>query len=70
MRLAEEGFTVAVLEAGGNHECGYYDTPVMQAYASEDPDMVWNFAVSHYDDPTRGREDSKWDDDLGGILYP
>ena len=42
----------------------------MQAYASEDPDMVWNFAVSHYDDPTRGREDSKWDDDLGGILYP
>ncbi|MCT1446303.1 GMC family oxidoreductase N-terminal domain-containing protein [Brevibacterium casei] len=68
--LAEAGFTVAVLEAGGNHECGYYDIPVMQAYASEDPDMVWNFAVSHYDDPTRGREDSKWDDDLGGILYP
>ncbi|WP_146611283.1 FAD-binding protein, partial [Burkholderia multivorans] len=23
--LAEAGFTVAVLEAGGNHECGYYD---------------------------------------------
>ncbi len=52
--LAAAGFSVVVLEAGRDHRCRYYDIPVMQAYASEDVDMVWNFFVSHYDDPDRG----------------
>lgn len=68
--LALAGFSVAVLEAGSNHECGYYDIPVMQAYASEDDNMAWNFYVSHYDDPQRGARDSKWVADQGGIYYP
>lgn len=68
--LAEAGFSVAVIEAGGDHECGYYDIPVMQAYASEDVDMVWNFFVSHYDDPDRAAKDSKWVEKEGGVLYP
>ena len=68
--LAAAGFSVVVLEAGRDHRCRYYDIPVMQAYASEDVDMVWNFFVSHYDDPDRGARDSKWVDEEGGILYP
>ncbi len=68
--LALAGFSVAVLEAGSNHECEYYDIPVMQAYASEDDNMAWNFYVSHYDDPQRGAQDSKWVAEEGGIYYP
>lgn len=68
--LALAGFSVAVLEAGSNHECEYYDIPVMQAYASEDENMAWNFYVSHYDDPERGAQDSKWVAEQGGIYYP
>lgn len=68
--LALAGFRVAVLEAGFDHDCRYYDIPVMQARASEDPKMAWNFYVSHYDDPQRGAQDSKWVEDRGGILYP
>ncbi|MFV0459814.1 MAG: GMC family oxidoreductase [Actinomycetales bacterium] len=68
--LALAGFTVAVLEAGSDHECAYYEIPIMQAHASEDPDMTWNFYVSHYDDPERAPLDPKWIRDRRGVLYP
>jgi len=69
-RLALAGYTVAVLEAGTDHDCPYYDIPIMQAYASEDADLTWNFYVSHYDDADRAARDPKWVADRGGILYP
>lgn len=68
--LAEAGFTVAVLEAGRNHVCDYYAIPIMQAHASEDSDMSWDFFVRHYDDDQRSAADSKWVAQQRGVLYP
>lgn len=68
--LAAAGFTVTVLEAGHDHACSYYDIPVMQARASEDEHMRWDFYVRHYDDDIRNARDSKWIPEKSGVLYP
>lgn len=68
--LAEAGFKVLLLEAGTDHSSGYYDVPVMQARASEDPGMRWDFFVQHYSDPATQVRDSKFVKDRGGVLYP
>lgn len=68
--LAQAGFTVAVLEAGHDHACRYYDIPIMQAHASEDEHMRWDYHVRHYDDDMRNAKDSKWVPEKGGVLYP
>lgn len=68
--LAEAGFSVAVLEAGHDHACLYYDIPIMQARASEDAEMRWDFHVSHYDNDRRAAADSKWVAERDGVLYP
>lgn len=68
--LALAGHTVLVVEAGDDHDCPYYEVPIMQAYASEDPDLAWNFYVHHYDDEGTARRDPKYVDGEGGVLYP
>lgn len=69
-RLALHGFTVLVLEAGTDHDCPYYSVPIMQAYASEDPAMRWDYFVRHWrDDQTQAR-DPKFVPDRDGVLYP
>lgn len=68
--LALAGFTVIVLEAGGDQGGWYYDIPIMQAYASEDAGMRWDYFVSHYDDPARAADDPKWVAEREGVLYP
>ncbi|MBK4215562.1 GMC family oxidoreductase N-terminal domain-containing protein [Paracoccus caeni] len=68
--LAEAGFSVLLIEAGSDHRCPYYDVPIMQARASEDPDMRWDFFVRHYADDARQRRDSKFVPDRDGVLYP
>lgn len=68
--LALAGFTVLVLEAGGDHSCPYYEIPIMQAYASEDADMRWDFFVRHTDDEAAQRADTKFQPDHDGVWYP
>lgn len=68
--LALAGHSVLVLEAGDHHVCPYYSIPIMQAYASEDDQMRWDFFVRHWDDEVQQGKDDKLDRDRGGVLYP
>ena len=74
-RLAENGMSVILLEAGGDPADKSqprlpedYDVPAFHAYASENPAMAWNFKVNHYADPAIAALDEKREE--GGILYP
>ncbi|WP_199183573.1 MULTISPECIES: GMC family oxidoreductase [unclassified Brevundimonas] len=68
--LVEAGFSVLLLEAGDDHACPYYDVPIMQAHASEDAAMRWDFFVRHYADETRQRRDPKYLPQQQGVFYP
>lgn len=69
-RLAEAGFTVCVLEAGGDEADPCYHVPVLHAKASEDPAMRWDFFVRHYGDQALQKRDSKYTPEQDGVLYP
>ncbi len=60
-RLAQRGFSVLLLEAGGQSSTTplHYDVPVFHAHASEDPRISWDFFVRHYDDDAAQKADSK-----------
>ena len=68
--LVEAGFSVLLLEAGDDHECPYYDVPIMQARASEDPQMRWDYFVRHYADDAQQKRDPKFVAARDGVLYP
>lgn len=68
--LAEAGYRVLLLEAGGDDSTTAYQVPVFHAWASEDPALKWDFFVRHYSDDTRQRRDSKFVDAEQGVLYP
>ena len=70
VRLATAGHSVLVLEAGELAAGLVYDVPVFHGFATESPDMAWNFFVSHYDDETQAKRDEKYDAGRGGVLYP
>ena len=57
MRLAAAGHSVLVLEAGELAAGPVYDVPVFHAFATESPDMAWNFFVSHYDNEAQAKRD-------------
>ncbi len=74
-RLAEAGFRVLVLEAGGDPRTlaggdpvapdgnalpDDYDVPAFHALASENDAMRWDFFVRHYADAGRQRRDPKY----------
>ena len=74
-RLAEKGFTVLVLEAGGdprqlpggnpqepdrNTLPDDYDVPAFHPLATENDAMKWDFFVRHYADDERQRRDPKY----------
>jgi choline dehydrogenase-like flavoprotein len=79
-RLAEEGRSVLLLEAGGDPRgdgaaAGTpgsdrmpedYDVPAFHAFASENPGLRWDFFVRHYDDDARQRRDTKFRDRCEG----
>jgi len=74
-RLAEAGWHVVLLEAGGDaREANAaalpedYDVPAFHPLASEHPAMRWDFFVRHYADDARQRRDPKCTD--RGIYYP
>jgi choline dehydrogenase-like flavoprotein len=74
-RLAEEGFTVLLLEAGGDPRAlrggnpqqpdantlpDDYDVPAFHPMATENDAMKWDFFVRHYDADERQRRDPKY----------
>ena len=74
-RLAEAGYRVLVLEAGGDPRqrrggdavnagpTGLpddYDVPAFHGLASENPAIAWNFYVKHHDDERANGQDSKY----------
>ncbi len=68
--LAQAGFRVLLLEAGGDEEDYDYEVPAFHARASEDPRFAWNFFVRHYADDARQARDPKFVPDRDGVLYP
>jgi choline dehydrogenase len=85
-RLAENGFRVLLLEAGGDplkEEGGNpnpytgnntlpedYQVPAFHAQASENSGMKWDFYVRHYSDQAMQERDPKFVAKENGILYP
>ena len=80
-RLAEEGFTVLLLEAGGDprtligstpHTPGVntlpddYDVPAFHAMATENDAIRWDFFVRHYADQDAQARDPKYRDTIDG----
>jgi len=68
--LALAGYTVLLLEAGGETENAHYSVPAFHGLSTEDPDLQWNYFVRHYADDKRQNNDTKRDKDGNGIWYP
>ncbi|AGL19305.1 GMC family oxidoreductase [Actinoplanes sp. N902-109] len=68
-RLAENGRSVLVLEAGSDAENDNYRVPAFHANATEDPAYAQDTFVAHYSDTTQAQRDSKFVSGKG-ILYP
>jgi choline dehydrogenase len=79
-RLAKQGYTVALLEAGldptSEQAAGIepntgliYTVPALAAVSSEHPLLSWDFYVQHYRNPARQIKDPKLVPGKG-ILYP
>jgi choline dehydrogenase len=59
-RLAEAGFTVCIVEAGGNAgEKTVYQVPAFHGQSTEEPSMQWDFFVEHWEDKTQAAKDPK-----------
>jgi choline dehydrogenase-like flavoprotein len=69
-RLAEAGYSVVVLEAGGDHAPANYQVPAFHAFATEDRSMRWDFFVHHYDSPSREQLDPNYETDERAFWYP
>jgi choline dehydrogenase len=68
--LAKAGYSVLILEAGGEEEGPTYQVPAFHALSTEDRDLAWEFFVQHYEDPARQQRDSKYSKEHGGVFYP
>src|SRR5262245_6258553 len=71
--LAKAGYRVLVLEAGGADEPIEYKIPAFHAFASEHPDLSWNFYVAHYGDGIRQKGSEKnfvRDRETGAMRHP
>ena len=66
--LAKAGYKVGVIEAGQAPDTTSYPVPIFNAYASEDPEMSWEFFVNHYSQ--KPERDDKYRAEKGGIFYP
>jgi choline dehydrogenase len=70
IRLAEAGFRVGLIEAGREPEQDWFNVPVLHAFASEHPDISWEFYAKHYANETQSKRDPKYDPAKGGVFYP
>jgi choline dehydrogenase len=68
--LARNGYSVLLLEAGGDCDDWNYQVPVFHPLASEDEKMSWAFFVRHYANQAQQELDSKFYKPENGIFYP
>jgi choline dehydrogenase len=68
--LAKAGYKVGLIEAGGQPQSQSYPVPVFHPYASEDPEMSWEFFVRHYSDEAQSKRDTKFVAKEDGVFYP
>src|SRR5437879_3345212 len=73
-RLAEAGYKVLLLEAGGEEKPWNYQVPVFHGRATEDEEMRLDHYVRHYEDEARQEKDPKYrvERKAGrrGVYYP
>lgn len=72
-RLAEKGFTVLVLEAGGDAAAAgsaNYRVPAFHPFATEDPALRWDYFVRHYANQARQERDPNFVPEHDGVWYP
>ncbi len=69
VNLAKKGFSVLLIEAGGDKLPLSSQIPAYHTVASEDPMISWDYYVKHYDTPL---EHAKWNFNTSksGVLYP
>ena len=70
VRLAEAGYSVLVLEAGGPEEPDDYKVPAFHARSSENDQLAWKFYVHHYADPKQEERDKINYLPGKGVFYP
>jgi choline dehydrogenase len=58
VRLAEAGYSVLILEAGGADDPLDYKVPAWHARSSENNELAWKFYVHHYPDPKQEERDT------------
>jgi choline dehydrogenase len=68
--LAEAGYSVCVLEMGGDQNPTDAMMPALHPVASEDPRIAGSYFVRHYADDDQQRRDSKFVESQNGIDYP
>lgn len=74
--LAKTGFSVLLLEAGGDpcsvNDMGrwMYEVPIFNGLATEYPECAWNYFVRHYSDTEQQKKDTKYIAAEDGIWYP
>ncbi len=68
--LAKAGYKVCLIEAGQQPQSAAYSVPVFHPFASEAPDMSWEFFVRHYADGAQSRRDTKFVEKQDGVFYP
>lgn len=68
--LAKAGFSVLLIEAGGDKESLNYSVPGFNALATEDQEYRWDYYVRHYTDQAQQERDPKFIPSQDGILYP
>ena len=84
-RLAESGYSVLLLEAGGDpHTLAGddplhpgtnalpqdYDVPAFHLLATENDALKWDFFVRHYSDAVQQRRDPNYVSERDGVWYP
>jgi choline dehydrogenase-like flavoprotein len=72
-RLAEAGYSVLVLEAGGDPrqpDAANYDVPAFHPFSTEDPAMRWDFYVRHYANNVQQQRDPNFLAEHDGVWYP
>src|SRR5215467_9306912 len=73
-RLVEKGFSVLLLEAGGEEQPFNYQVPVFHGLATEDEELRLDHYVRHYADEERQSKDPKYQVELAagrqGVYYP
>jgi choline dehydrogenase-like flavoprotein len=72
-RLAQAGYSVLVLEAGGDPRLpdpADYEVPAFHPFATESPAMRWDFFVRHYGNAVQQKRDPKFVPEHDGVWYP